>query len=173
MTTHSLETAYTIDTSSIKFGPGVTREVGHEMNRLGARRVMVVTDARMAGSEAVAVTLESLRDEGIDAVLFDRVSVEPTDVSFKEAIEFATDGELRRVCCRWRRFEHRHCEGGEPVRYMARGLSGVCERANRGGQAGAGAAEAADCDTHDFGDGQRDDWGSRYSTFWRWRRRRA
>ncbi len=94
MTTHSLETAYTIDTSSIKFGPGVTREVGYEMSRLGARRVMVVTDPRMASSEAVAVTLESLRDEGIDAVLFDRVSVEPTDVSFKEAILFATEGNF-------------------------------------------------------------------------------
>ena len=89
---NSLETAYTIDTSSIKFGPGVTREVGYEMNRLGARRVMVVTDPRMASSEAVAITLESLRDEEIDAVLFDSVSVEPTDVSFKEAIAFATEG---------------------------------------------------------------------------------
>ena len=88
----SLETAYTIDTSSIKFGPGVTREVGYEMRRLDARRVMVVTDPRMASSEAVAITLESLRDEAIDAVLFDRVSVEPTDVSFKEAIAFATEG---------------------------------------------------------------------------------
>ena len=88
----SLETAYAIDTSSIKFGPGVTREVGYEMRRLGARRVMVVTDPRMASSEAVAITLESLRDEAIDAVLFDRVSVEPTDASFKEAIAFATEG---------------------------------------------------------------------------------
>ena len=94
MTTHSLETAYTIDTSSIKFGPGVTQEVGYEMNRLGARRVMVVTDPRMASSEAVAITLDSLWDEGIDAVLFDRVSVEPTDVSFKEAIAFATRGSF-------------------------------------------------------------------------------
>ena len=92
MTTHGLETAYTIDTSSIKFGPGVTREVGYEMRRLGARRVMVVTDPRMASSEAVAITLESLRDEAIDAALFDRVSVEPTDASFKEAIAFATEG---------------------------------------------------------------------------------
>ena len=94
MTTHSLETAYTIDTSSIKFGPGVTREVGYEMKRLGGRRVMVVTDPRMASSEAVAITLESLRDDGIDAVLFDKVSVEPTDVSFREAIEFATAGNF-------------------------------------------------------------------------------
>lgn len=92
MTTNGIETAYTIDTSSIKFGPGVTHEVGYEMNRLGARRVMVVTDPRMARSEAVAITLDSLWDEGIDAVLFDKVSVEPTDVSFKEAIGFATKG---------------------------------------------------------------------------------
>lgn len=92
MTTQKFETAYTIDTSSIKFGPGVTREVGYEMNRLGARRVMVVTDPQMADSEAVVVTLDSLRSEGIDAVLFDSVSVEPTDVSFKDAIRFATEG---------------------------------------------------------------------------------
>ena len=94
MASQALETAYTIDTSSIKFGVGVTREVGYEMHRLGTRRVMVVTDPVMANSEAVAVTLESLRSEGIDAVLFDRVSVEPTDVSFKEAIAFATEGNF-------------------------------------------------------------------------------
>lgn len=92
MTAQSLETAYTIDTSAIKFGAGVTREVGYEMNRLGARRVMVVTDPRMATSEAVDITLQSLRAESIDAVLFDAVSVEPTDASFKEAIRFAVDG---------------------------------------------------------------------------------
>ena len=87
-----LETAFSIDTSSIKFGPGVTREVGYEMRRLGARRVAVVTDPGLSGAEPVSVTLDSLRAEGIDAVLFDQVRVEPTDVSFKEAIEFAADG---------------------------------------------------------------------------------
>ena len=86
------ETAFSMDTSSIKYGPGVTREVGYEMHRLGARRVMVVTDPRMAQSEATTVTMGSLRAEGVDAVLYDRVRVEPTDVSFKQAIEFATDG---------------------------------------------------------------------------------
>lgn len=92
MTAPSLETAYTIDTSSIKFGVGVTREIGYEMRRLGASRVMVVTDPRMAGSEAVAVTMDALRAEGIDAALFDAVSVEPTDASFKQAIDFANAG---------------------------------------------------------------------------------
>lgn len=88
------ETAFSMETSSIKYGPGVTREVGYEIHRLGARRVMVLTDLRMAKSEPVAVAMQSLRSEGIDAVLYDRVQVEPTDVSFKSAIDFATDGEF-------------------------------------------------------------------------------
>jgi hydroxyacid-oxoacid transhydrogenase len=88
----ALETAFTMDTSSIKYGPGVTREVGFDMATLGCKRVLVVTDPRMAAGDAVAITLKSLRSEGIEAVLFDRVRVEPTDASFKEAIDFATEG---------------------------------------------------------------------------------
>ena len=86
------ETAFTMDTSSIKFGPGVTREVGHEMQQLGAKRVMVLTDPNLANSEPVAVTLAALRAVGIDAVLFDQVRVEPSDASFREAIRFAVQG---------------------------------------------------------------------------------
>ena len=78
-----LETAFTMDTSSIKYGTGVTSEVGWDMEEQGARRVMVVTDANLADKEPVAVTLEALRKHNIDAVLFDHASVEPTDVSFK------------------------------------------------------------------------------------------
>ena len=90
----TLETAFTMDTSSIKFGAGVTREVGHDLRQLGARRVMVVTDPNLAHREPVAATLEALRAVGIDAVMFDQVRVEPTDVSFKEAIRFATEGQF-------------------------------------------------------------------------------
>lgn len=94
MSSQSLETAFTIETSGIKYGPGVTAEVGYEMNRLGSHRVMVVTDPGMTDSEAVSITMSSLKAEGIDAVLFDGVHVEPTDVSFKEAIRFATEGNF-------------------------------------------------------------------------------
>jgi hydroxyacid-oxoacid transhydrogenase len=89
-----LETAFTMDTSSIKFGPGVTREVGPDMAALGVKRVMVVTDPNIAKLEPVAIALESLRGEGIDAVLYDQVRVEPTDASFKHAIDFAVAGNF-------------------------------------------------------------------------------
>ena len=77
-----LETAFSMDTSSIKYGPGVTREVGWDMEEQGARRVMVVTDPNLADKEPVAVTLDALKKHGIDAVLYDQASVEPTDISF-------------------------------------------------------------------------------------------
>lgn len=88
----ALETVFTMDSSSIKFGVGATREVGSDMKDLGARRVMVVTDPNLARSEPVAITLEALRKESIDTALFDQVRIEPNDVSFKEAISFATEG---------------------------------------------------------------------------------
>ncbi len=89
-----LETVLSMGSASIKFGFGATREVGFDMKELGARRVMVVTDPRVAALPPVAVTLDSLRREGIDAVLYDRVRTEPTEASFQEAIRFAREGRF-------------------------------------------------------------------------------
>lgn len=88
------ETAFTMDTSSIKYGPGVTREIGSDMANLGCKRVMVVTDPRVAKLEPVAVVLDALRAEGIDAVVYDQTRVEPTDQSFQDAIDFARAGNF-------------------------------------------------------------------------------
>ena len=86
------EYAFTVDTSSIKYGPGVTFEVGYEMKRLGAKQVMLVTDSNLVNSNPVSVALKGLRSEGIDATIYDRVRIEPTDESLKEAIQFAING---------------------------------------------------------------------------------
>ena len=88
------ETRFTMDTSAIKFGPGATREVGADMARFGGRRVMVVTDPRLVIGETVATALDALRREGIDAIVYDRVRVEPTDATFMDAAVFAADGKF-------------------------------------------------------------------------------
>ena len=90
--TMDFENAFVIDASSIKYGLGATREVGYEMAERGARRVMVAVDPKLKSGETLAIALRSLKDEGVDAVVFDQVRVEPTDSSFKLAIEFATQG---------------------------------------------------------------------------------
>jgi len=88
------ETAFTMDTSSIKYGPGVTREVGFDMKKLGVHRVMVVTDPNLTNSEPVSVAINALQEENIEAVLFDKARVEPTDESFKVAAKFAVEGNF-------------------------------------------------------------------------------
>jgi hydroxyacid-oxoacid transhydrogenase len=88
------ETAFSMDTSSIKYGPGVTREIGYEMSQWSARRVMVVTDPYLAEKEPVSVVLEALRAAGVEATLFDQVRIEPTDESFQTAIAFAVEGRF-------------------------------------------------------------------------------
>jgi len=86
------ETGFTMETSAIKFGPGMTRETGFEAARLGCQRVMVLTDPYIVALPPVRNVLASLAEYDVEAVLFDRVAVEPTDASFKDAIAFACDG---------------------------------------------------------------------------------
>ena len=93
MQSKMFEYAFTMDTSSIKYGPGITREVGYDMKNLGATRVLVVTDPNLADSEPIKIAFDALIAEGIDVVLFDKVRIEPTDLSFKEAIAFAMEGD--------------------------------------------------------------------------------
>src|SRR5262252_1572533 len=90
----ALEYAFELASSSIRFGRGVTREVGMDLSEMNAKRAMVLTDPNLARLSPAATVLESLRDSQISFALFDRVRVEPTDVSFREAIDFATEGEF-------------------------------------------------------------------------------
>jgi len=86
------EYAFEMATANIRFGPGVTREVGMDLADMGVRRAMVLTDPNLAGLPPVATAAESLRAEKVEFELFDRVRVEPTDASFAEAIAAAQEG---------------------------------------------------------------------------------
>jgi hydroxyacid-oxoacid transhydrogenase len=88
----SYESVLTMSSASIKYGIGATREIGWDLRELGAHRVLVVTDHRLAGLPPVATVLESLKRENIEAVLFPEARIEPTDSSLKAAIDFARDG---------------------------------------------------------------------------------
>lgn len=83
------EIAFEMAASSIRFGAGVTREVGMDLADLGARQVLVVTDPMLTKMAPVQTVLESLDAAGVGHVLYDRVRVEPTDESFLDAIAFA------------------------------------------------------------------------------------
>ena len=83
------EIGFQMATSNIRFGPGVTREVGMDLRDMNLGRVLVVIDPGLKDLPPVTVALQSLEDEGIAFSLFDRVRVEPTDRSIQEAIAAA------------------------------------------------------------------------------------
>jgi hydroxyacid-oxoacid transhydrogenase len=88
------EFAIELATSRIRFGPGVTREIGMDLAALGAKRVAVFTDPYIVKLGPVATVLQALDEQKIPYQLFDRVRVEPTDESFQQAIDFAKAGEF-------------------------------------------------------------------------------
>ncbi len=83
--------AFEMAASNIRFGWGVTREVGMDLADLGAKRAMVVTDPVLRELPPVATVRTALEEAQVPYVLFDRVQIEPTDASFKEAIAFAIE----------------------------------------------------------------------------------
>ncbi len=86
------EIAFEMAVSSVRFGPGVTCEVGMDLADLCAHNVLVLTDPVLLSLPPVATVLESLEKNQVAATLFDRVRVEPTDESFLDAIAFANAG---------------------------------------------------------------------------------
>lgn len=83
------ETVFTYGAPGLKFGVGARHELGHDLAQLGARRVLVVTDAGVAATGAPDEIADVLRAASVEVVVFARSRVEPTDASFEEAIAFA------------------------------------------------------------------------------------
>lgn len=88
------DTAYQVSASNVRFGRGITREVGMDVRDLGVRRTLVVIDPVLRDLPTGLTVVESLREAQVAFELFDAVSVEPTDRSFREAIDFATEGRF-------------------------------------------------------------------------------
>ena len=83
------EIGFQMATSNIRFGPGVTREVGMDLRDMKLGRVLVVIDPGLKELPPVTVALQAMEDEGIAFSVFDRVRVEPTDRSIQQAIAAA------------------------------------------------------------------------------------
>lgn len=81
--------AFEMAASAVRFGAGVTREVGADLAELGVKRALVITDPVLRRLAPVQTVIESLDASGIAFVLYDRVRIEPSEESFLDAIAFA------------------------------------------------------------------------------------
>jgi hydroxyacid-oxoacid transhydrogenase len=86
------DTAFQMAASNIRFGRGITHEIGMDLVDLKARRTMVVIDPALRDHPVGHTVLESLKQNDIGFEIFDDLSIEPTDASFKAAADCATRG---------------------------------------------------------------------------------
>ncbi|MGZ4492793.1 MAG: hydroxyacid-oxoacid transhydrogenase [Nocardioidaceae bacterium] len=85
------ESVFTYGAPQLKFGNGASDEIGYDLSTYGVQRVLVVTDPGVAATGHPQRVAEQMAGFGIEARIFDRVHVEPTDESLEEAVGFARD----------------------------------------------------------------------------------
>ncbi|XP_028159820.1 probable hydroxyacid-oxoacid transhydrogenase, mitochondrial [Ostrinia nubilalis] len=89
-----LDYAFEIKSSTVRYGIGVTREVGQDLVNFGVKNVCVMTDSNLVSLKPVKEVLNSLTKNGVNYKVYDKVRVEPTDTSFKDAVDFAKKGKF-------------------------------------------------------------------------------
>lgn len=78
----SKEYAFEMAASSIRFGPGVTQEVGKDLKNLKSKKVVVVTDPTVDNLFPMQQVRESLAREGVEYTVYNQVAIEPKDTSY-------------------------------------------------------------------------------------------
>src|SRR5438270_6305864 len=91
------EIAFEMATSSIRYGVGVTREVGMDLADLGVKNALVLMDPVVGKLATGGVVRDSLDAAGVRFTVYDRIRVEPTDESFLHAISFARQGTYEAI----------------------------------------------------------------------------
>lgn len=92
--TPSKDYAFEMACSTIRYGKGVTQEIGMDMVNMKAKKVCVMTDPFISKLSPLKVTVDSLTKNGVNFEIFDKVRVEPTEESLQEATKFAREGKF-------------------------------------------------------------------------------
>ena len=91
---HDHESVFTLEATPIKFGPGAAADAGWELERLGVRRALLVTDPGVAATGHPDRVRHSIEAKGIEVVVYDGVHVEPTLESLQDAADVARDARV-------------------------------------------------------------------------------
>ncbi|WWD02873.1 hypothetical protein V865_000915 [Kwoniella europaea PYCC6329] len=95
--------AFEMAASTLRFGPHATREVGMDLSNMikqlpamdrSNAKIGIFTDPNVVKLPVMEVVEESLMREGLNWVVWENCSVEPTDKSWQEAIDFSRSSHI-------------------------------------------------------------------------------
>jgi len=88
----SREQVFTLEATPLKYGRGAADDAGWELERLGVKRAMLVSDPGVVAAGITDRVREAIEAAGIETAVWSSARVEPTADSFGEAAAFAADG---------------------------------------------------------------------------------
>lgn len=86
--THDGANTFTVAMPRLSFGRGILSEVGERCQRYSLRRIALFTDPYLAEGPLVATAIQSLKNAGIEAVVFSDIRVEPCDDTVMRGADF-------------------------------------------------------------------------------------
>ena len=69
-------------------------ELGYDLKNLNCKNIALFTDQRIRKLKSFENVLRTLDKKHIKYNIFDQIRIEPTDTSFKHAIQFACQGQF-------------------------------------------------------------------------------
>lgn len=72
--------------STIRYGEGVTKEVGMDMANRNVKKVCLMTDKNLIHLPTIRAAFDSLAKNNIQFEVFDNVHVEPTDSRYRNSL---------------------------------------------------------------------------------------
>ena len=83
------DNAFEMTVAAVRYGAGVTRELGIDLADRSLPRALIITDPVIARLSPARAVVDSLDANDVQWVMYDRVRVEPTEESWLDAIDFA------------------------------------------------------------------------------------
>lgn len=65
--------------STVRYGPGVTREIGMDIVNYGAKNALIVTDPNVSVLPPMRTVMDSLTKYGVKFEVYDKTRIEPTE----------------------------------------------------------------------------------------------
>ncbi|MDD2319297.1 MAG: iron-containing alcohol dehydrogenase [Geobacteraceae bacterium] len=91
---------------TIHFGVNAVNQAGGEAKNLGAKKALLITDKVLASTGTINPVVASLKDAGIETVIYDGVNSEPTIAHVQEGFELFQQGHCDILVA---------CGGGSPI----------------------------------------------------------
>ena len=88
------ETIFGLESTQLKFGRDSLNELGWELSKYNSKKILLVVDPVLQDFDITQKILDQIKSSGVEVIIFDNISVEPTLKSLEVASQFALENSF-------------------------------------------------------------------------------